>query len=538
MIFTRTKRTAQKVADELAERGFKVGAVHGDLGQIAREKALKAFRTGDIDVLVATDVAARGIDIDDITHVINYQIPEDEQAYVHRIGRTGRAGKTGIAITLVDWDELDRWSMIDKALGSTAPTRRRPTPTRRTSTKSWASPPTPRARIGGPRKCAGQEPRRRSSPPTRPARPQPVASAHPRRRAGHRDTSRGGVDRSGRRPTAEDTPTVHRGVGVGAARATPRAKRRLTPLVPDGQTRTPHQGRSRRRGDDRAGRRHGRPVLVEQRRAGHDQPAGCDSGTEPDPAQAVPDTLRQLWTAASPRPRSRWWSRPPWSPVTATPSRAATRRPGRAQWTFARHRPVRGVLRLRPRRRGLPRRPRLRAGQQHQRRHRPARPDPHRVRRHAGGLSSNGSTVLSAGPTRLELWRSDMVRMLSYGEIDARVKPVNRGIAACTLMSAAASDEAVSVLEACRDQKDLRLTLLKPAKEEDEPDTKNVPLPGRRQRLRGAGAGRVGHHHRGVPAHAASPRSPSSTTPAPRSSSTLLAKPACRRRRRCPAPAT
>jgi superfamily II DNA/RNA helicase len=121
MIFTRTKRTAQKVADELAERGFKVGAVHGDLGQIAREKALKAFRAGEVDVLVATDVAARGIDIDDITHVINYQIPEDEQAYVHRIGRTGRAGKTGIAVTLVDWDELPRWSMIDKALGLGTP---------------------------------------------------------------------------------------------------------------------------------------------------------------------------------------------------------------------------------------------------------------------------------------------------------------------------------------------------------------------------------------------------------------------------------
>jgi superfamily II DNA/RNA helicase len=121
MIFTRTKRTAQKVADELAERGFKVGAVHGDLGQGAREKALKAFRTGEVDVLVATDVAARGIDIDDITHVINYQIPEDEQAYVHRIGRTGRAGKTGIAVTLVDWDELPRWTMIDKALGLNNP---------------------------------------------------------------------------------------------------------------------------------------------------------------------------------------------------------------------------------------------------------------------------------------------------------------------------------------------------------------------------------------------------------------------------------
>jgi len=121
MIFTRTKRTAQKVADELAERGFKVGAVHGDLGQGAREKALKAFRTGEVDVLVATDVAARGIDIDDITHVINFQIPEDEQSYVHRIGRTGRAGKTGIAVTLVDWDELPRWTMIDKALGLGTP---------------------------------------------------------------------------------------------------------------------------------------------------------------------------------------------------------------------------------------------------------------------------------------------------------------------------------------------------------------------------------------------------------------------------------
>jgi superfamily II DNA/RNA helicase len=121
MIFTRTKRTAQKVADELAERGFRVGAVHGDLGQAAREKSLKAFRTGDIDVLVATDVAARGIDIEDVTHVINYQIPEDQQGYVHRIGRTGRAGKTGVAVTLVDWDELTRWEMIDKALGLACP---------------------------------------------------------------------------------------------------------------------------------------------------------------------------------------------------------------------------------------------------------------------------------------------------------------------------------------------------------------------------------------------------------------------------------
>ncbi|WP_460700734.1 DEAD/DEAH box helicase [Nocardia thraciensis] len=116
MIFTRTKRTAQKVADDLADRGFAVGAVHGDLGQIAREKALKKFREGKIDVLVATDVAARGIDIDDVTHVVNYQCPEDEKTYVHRIGRTGRAGRTGVAVTLVDWDELTRWTSIDSAL--------------------------------------------------------------------------------------------------------------------------------------------------------------------------------------------------------------------------------------------------------------------------------------------------------------------------------------------------------------------------------------------------------------------------------------
>jgi superfamily II DNA/RNA helicase len=116
MVFTRTKRTAQKVADDLAERGFAAAAVHGDLGQGAREQALRAFRSGKVDVLVATDVAARGIDVDDVTHVINYQTPDDEKTYVHRIGRTGRAGKTGVAITLVDWDEEARWRLISEAL--------------------------------------------------------------------------------------------------------------------------------------------------------------------------------------------------------------------------------------------------------------------------------------------------------------------------------------------------------------------------------------------------------------------------------------
>jgi superfamily II DNA/RNA helicase len=116
IVFCRTKRTAQKTSDELVERGFRAATIHGDLGQSAREKALNDFKGGKSDVLIATDVAARGIDIDGITHVINYQCPDDEKTYVHRIGRTARAGAHGIAVTFVDWDELARWKMIDTAL--------------------------------------------------------------------------------------------------------------------------------------------------------------------------------------------------------------------------------------------------------------------------------------------------------------------------------------------------------------------------------------------------------------------------------------
>lgn len=116
MIFCRTKRTAADIADQLAQRGFASGAVHGDLGQGAREQALRAFRNGKVDVLVCTDVAARGIDVEGVTHVINYQSPEEEKTYLHRIGRTGRAGASGTAVTLVDWDDIPRWQLINKAL--------------------------------------------------------------------------------------------------------------------------------------------------------------------------------------------------------------------------------------------------------------------------------------------------------------------------------------------------------------------------------------------------------------------------------------
>ncbi len=116
IVFTRTKRQAQRVADDLQERGFAASPLHGDMAQVAREKALAKFREDKVKVLVCTDVAARGIDVRGVSHVVNYTCPEDDKTYVHRIGRTGRAGATGTAITLVDWADVHRWKMINKTL--------------------------------------------------------------------------------------------------------------------------------------------------------------------------------------------------------------------------------------------------------------------------------------------------------------------------------------------------------------------------------------------------------------------------------------
>jgi superfamily II DNA/RNA helicase len=225
MIFTRTKRTAQKVADELLERGFKVGAVHGDLGQGAREKALKSFRTGEVDVLVATDVAARGIDIDDITHVINYQIPEDEQAYVHRIGRTGRAGKTGIAVTLVDWDELPRWSMIDKALGLNTPD---PAETYSSSPNLYADldiPAEAGGAIGKPNRTA-DKPKREGRDGERRESRNRDAERPARSRNRDRQRTRGGSTATGHVEGAEPTSSPGAEPSEGGESASPARKRR------------------------------------------------------------------------------------------------------------------------------------------------------------------------------------------------------------------------------------------------------------------------------------------------------------------------
>ncbi|MEQ1735999.1 MAG: DEAD/DEAH box helicase [Rhodoglobus sp.] len=116
VVFTRTKRAAAKLVEELNDRGFNAAAVHGDLNQEQRERAMAAFKAGKKDILIATDVAARGIDVNDVTHVINHTIPDDHDTYLHRAGRTGRAGKTGIAVTFVDWDDMHKWSLINRAL--------------------------------------------------------------------------------------------------------------------------------------------------------------------------------------------------------------------------------------------------------------------------------------------------------------------------------------------------------------------------------------------------------------------------------------
>jgi superfamily II DNA/RNA helicase len=117
MVFCKTKRGVQRLTDDLIDRGFEATCIHGDLTQVSREKALKRFRDGKVQVIVATDVAARGIDVANVSHVVNFECPDDEKTYVHRIGRTGRAGKTGVSVTLVDWPDVTRWKVINRVLG-------------------------------------------------------------------------------------------------------------------------------------------------------------------------------------------------------------------------------------------------------------------------------------------------------------------------------------------------------------------------------------------------------------------------------------
>ena len=235
MIFTRTKRQAAKVADDLIARGFAAAAVHGDLGQGAREQALRAFRSGKVDVLVATDVAARGLDVDGISHVINYQAPEDEKIYVHRIGRTARAGASGTAITLSTGrtSRAGSWSATRWACRSTS----RPRPTRRpsTSTWSWTSRRTPARSCPGPRApepaCRPSSSRTSAAPTPRDAgsgcRNEPERSERPARPARTRV----------RRRTRAGQPVEVSRDGRGRVRSRRSRRRRQRPAGP----RLPHR---------------------------------------------------------------------------------------------------------------------------------------------------------------------------------------------------------------------------------------------------------------------------------------------------------
>ncbi|MCR8668620.1 DEAD/DEAH box helicase [Aestuariibaculum sp. M13] len=116
VVFCRTKRDTQKVAEQLIEDGYNAGALHGDLSQNQRDLVMNAFRKNQIQMLVATDVAARGIDVDDVTHVINYQLPDEVETYTHRSGRTGRAGKTGVSMVIVSKSEVRKIKSIERII--------------------------------------------------------------------------------------------------------------------------------------------------------------------------------------------------------------------------------------------------------------------------------------------------------------------------------------------------------------------------------------------------------------------------------------
>ncbi|QNP56891.1 DEAD/DEAH box helicase [Tessaracoccus defluvii] len=206
MVFCRTKRAAQRLTDDLVDRGFPASSLHGDLNQQARERALKKFRASTISVLVATDVAARGIDITGVSHVINYECPDTDATYVHRIGRTGRAGNSGVAVTFVDWADVHRWKLIDESLGLEKGT---PAETYSSSPHLFSDLDIPegtrgrlagasREKAGEARRAPGEGPTRRTRRSTESSGDRPAASgtsgeaaAKPRRR---RRRTRGGVE--------------------------------------------------------------------------------------------------------------------------------------------------------------------------------------------------------------------------------------------------------------------------------------------------------------------------------------------------------
>lgn len=163
LVFTKTKRTANTLAEQLLKCGFKATAIHGNKSQNARQRALEAFRKRQVQVLVATDVAARGIDIDGISHVINFDLPMEPENYVHRIGRTGRAGAAGIALTFCCAGERRELREIEKLIGQKIPVGSSPGPT---ELRTHPAPTSPNSRREG---TPHRRPAAKTSATSRPA---------------------------------------------------------------------------------------------------------------------------------------------------------------------------------------------------------------------------------------------------------------------------------------------------------------------------------------------------------------------------------
>jgi ATP-dependent RNA helicase RhlE len=154
IVFARTKHGADRVAQNLAKDGLEAEVIHGNKAQNARQRALTAFRLGRVRVLVATDIVARGIDVPGVTHIINYDLPDEPEAYVHRIGRTGRNGAEGIAITLCAPDEVRKLRAVEKLIGTVLLPGATVEPLRKAAKPARARRPRPRGNAGGRRRAA------------------------------------------------------------------------------------------------------------------------------------------------------------------------------------------------------------------------------------------------------------------------------------------------------------------------------------------------------------------------------------------------
>ena len=183
LIFTKTKRGANLLADKLVRSGIRATAIHGNKSQAARQRALEAFRSKQVSVLVATDVAARGIDIDNISHVINYDLPVEPESYVHRIGRTGRAGAEGIALTFCSSHEKRELKAIERLIGMPIPpAENQPKPVPRQENRSKPKQASPSKR------SQPQKPNPSGRPPARRAftEPKEESTAKPKKRSRRR----------------------------------------------------------------------------------------------------------------------------------------------------------------------------------------------------------------------------------------------------------------------------------------------------------------------------------------------------------------